>query len=72
MLFFCWIYSAFLFFISYFNIMAIMQFYKGFDLPIKNYKENNLDIPDSHWISLFIIITLWTFGSMIISNLIFI
>ena len=32
-------------------------------------QENTLDIPDSHWISLFIMITLWTFGSMIISNI---
>lgn len=46
---------------------AVLQ--KGFELPIKNYKENNLDIPDSHWISLFIMITLWTFGTMVISNI---
>ena len=46
---------------------AVLQ--KGFELPIKNYKDNNLDIPDSHWMSLFIMISLWTFGTMIISNI---
>jgi hypothetical protein len=46
---------------------AVLQ--KGFDLPIKTYKDSNLDVPDSHWMSLFIMITLWTFGTMIISNI---
>ena len=42
---------------------------KGFELPNKTYKENTLDIPDSNWVSLFIMILLWTFGTMIISIL---
>ena len=46
---------------------AVIQ--KGFDLPIKDYKENSLDIPESDWVSLFIMITLWTFGTIIISNI---
>ena len=46
---------------------AVLQ--KGFDLPIKNYKDNILDIPDSNWISLFIMISLWTFGTIIISKI---
>ena len=46
---------------------AVLQ--KGFELPNKTYKENTLDIPESNWISLFIMILLWTFGTMIISIL---
>ena len=46
---------------------AVLQ--KGFELPNKTYKENSLDIPESSWISLFIMILLWTFGTMIISIL---
>jgi len=46
---------------------AVLQ--KGFELPNKTYKENNLDIPESNWVSLFIMILLWTFGTMIISIL---
>ena len=46
---------------------AVLQ--KGFDLPIKDYKDNILDIPESHWISLFIMISLWTFGTIIISKI---
>tara|TARA_B100000579_G_C22045737_1_gene494759 strand:+ start:78 stop:491 length:414 start_codon:yes stop_codon:yes gene_type:complete len=46
---------------------AVLQ--KGFELPNKTYKENTLDIPESNWISLFIMILLWTFGTIIISIL---
>jgi len=46
---------------------AVLQ--KGFELPNKTYKENTLDIPESNWVSLFIMILLWTFGTMIISIL---
>ena len=46
---------------------AVLQ--KGFELPIKNYKDNILDIPESNWASLFIMISLWTFGTIIISNI---
>ena len=46
---------------------AVLQ--RGFELPNKTYKENTLDIPESNWISLFIMILLWTFGTMIISIL---
>ena len=46
---------------------AVLQ--KGFELPNKTYKENSLDIPESNWVSLFIMILLWTFGTMIISIL---
>jgi hypothetical protein len=57
-------------FFSSFYIMAnnaVLQ--KGFELPNKTFKENLLDIPESNWISLFIMISLWTFGTMIISFL---
>ena len=46
---------------------AVLQ--RGFELPNKTYKENTLDIPESNWVSLFIMILLWTFGTMIISIL---
>ena len=46
---------------------AVLQ--RGFDLPNKTYKEDSLQIPESNWISLFIMIVLWTFGTMIISIL---
>ena len=45
---------------------AVLQ--RGFELPDKKYYEINLDIPDSNWISIFIMTSLWTIGTIIISN----
>ena len=46
---------------------AVLQ--RGFELPDKKYYEINLDIPDSNWISIFIMTSLWTLGTIIISNI---
>ena len=46
---------------------AVLQ--RGFDLPIKTYKDKNLIIPDFDWISIFIMISLWVFGTVIVSKL---
>ena len=46
---------------------AVMQ--RGFSLPEKTYKEQNLIIPEFDWISIFIMITLWVIGTIIVSKL---
>ena len=46
---------------------AVMQ--RGFNLPEKTYKEQNLIIPEFDWISIFIMITLWVIGTIIVSKL---
>ena len=46
---------------------AVMQ--RGFSLPEKTYKEQNLTIPEFDWISIFIMITLWVLGTIIVSKL---
>lgn len=45
---------------------AVLQ--RGFNLPNKTYKEQNLIIPDFDWISIFIMITLWVLGTVFISK----
>ena len=45
---------------------AVLQ--RGFDLPNKTYKEQNLIIPDFDWISFFIIISLWVLGTVFVSK----
>tara|TARA_X000000368_G_C22946570_1_gene674647 strand:- start:130 stop:558 length:429 start_codon:yes stop_codon:yes gene_type:complete len=45
---------------------AVLQ--RGFDLPIKTYKEQSLSIPDFDWISIFIMITLWVLGTVFVSK----
>ena len=46
---------------------AVLQ--RGFDLPIKTYKDENLIIPDFDWISIFIMISLWVLGTVFVSRL---
>ena len=46
---------------------AVLQ--RGFNLPDKTYKEENLIIPDFDWISIFIMITLWVLGTVIVSKM---
>ena len=46
---------------------AVMQ--RGFNLPEKTYKDQNLIIPEFDWISIFIMITLWVIGTIIVSKL---
>ena len=45
---------------------AVLQ--RGFDLPIKSYKEESLSVPDFDWISIFIMITLWVLGTVFVSK----
>ena len=45
---------------------AVLQ--RGFDLPNKTYKEQNLIVPDFDWISFFIIISLWVLGTVFVSK----
>lgn len=42
---------------------------RGFTLPIKSYKEENLTIPEFDWISIFIMITLWVIGTIFVSRM---
>ena len=46
---------------------AVLQ--RGFSLPEKTYKEQNLIIPEFDWISIFIMISLWTLGTVVVSKL---
>jgi hypothetical protein len=46
---------------------AVIQ--RGFNLPEKTYKDQNLIIPEFDWISIFIMITLWVIGTIIVSKL---
>ena len=46
---------------------AVLQ--RGFNLPEKTYKEQNLTIPEFDWISIFIMITLWIIGTIVVSKL---
>ena len=46
---------------------AVLQ--RGFSLPEKTYKEQNLTIPEFDWISIFIMISLWTLGTVVVSKL---
>lgn len=46
---------------------AVMQ--RGFNLPEKTYKEQELMIPEFDWISIFIMITLWVIGTIVVSKL---
>tara|TARA_B100000795_G_scaffold269766_4_gene260305 strand:- start:1004 stop:1438 length:435 start_codon:yes stop_codon:yes gene_type:complete len=46
---------------------AVLQ--RGFNLPNKSYKETNLIVPDFDWISIFIMITLWVLGTIIVSKM---
>ena len=46
---------------------AVLQ--RGFDLPIKTYKDESLLIPEFDWISIFIMITLWVVGTVFVSKL---
>ena len=46
---------------------AVLQ--RGFSLPEKTYKEQNLTIPEFDWISVFIMISLWTLGTVVVSKL---
>lgn len=46
---------------------AVMQ--RGFNLPEKTYKEQDLMIPEFDWISIFIMITLWVIGTIVVSKL---
>ena len=43
--------------------------HRGFSLPEKTYKEQNLIIPEFDWISIFIMISLWTLGTVVVSKL---
>jgi hypothetical protein len=45
---------------------AVLQ--RGFNLPNKTYKEQNLIVPDFDWISFFIIISLWVLGTVFVSK----
>ncbi len=45
---------------------AVMQ--RGYNLPEKTYKEQNLMIPEFDWLSIFIMITLWVLGTIIVSK----
>ena len=46
---------------------AVMQ--RGFNLPEKTYKEQQLIIPEFDWISIFIMITLWVIGTIVVSKM---
>lgn len=46
---------------------AVLQ--RGYMLPAKTYKEENLTIPEFDWISIFIMITLWVLGTIIVSRM---
>ena len=46
---------------------AVLQ--RGFSLPEKSYKEQQLMIPEFDWISIFIMITLWVIGTIVVSKL---
>ena len=46
---------------------AVLQ--RGFNLPEKTYKEENLIIPDFDLISIFIMITLWVLGTVFVSKM---
>ena len=46
---------------------AVLQ--RGFSLPEKSYKEQQLIIPEFDWISIFIMITLWVIGTIVVSKL---
>jgi hypothetical protein len=46
---------------------AVLQ--RGFSLPEKTYKEQNLTIPEFDWISIFIMITLWIIGTIVVSKM---
>lgn len=45
---------------------AVLQ--RGYNLPEKTYKEQNLMIPEFDWLSIFIMITLWVLGTIIVSK----
>ena len=45
---------------------AVLQ--RGYRLPEKSYKEQNLMIPEFDWLSIFIMITLWVLGTIIVSK----
>lgn len=46
---------------------AVLQ--RGFNLPEKSYKEQSLTIPEFDWISIFIMISLWTLGTVVVSKM---
>lgn len=46
---------------------AVLQ--RGFNLPEKTYKEQQLIIPEFDWISIFIMITLWVIGTIVVSKM---
>ena len=46
---------------------AVLQ--RGYMLPKKTYKEQDLTIPEFDWISIFIMITLWVLGTIIVSRM---
>ena len=46
---------------------AVLQ--RGFNLPEKTYKEQNLTVPEFDWISIFIMITLWVIGTIVVSKM---
>lgn len=46
---------------------AVLQ--RGFNLPNKTYKEQSLSIPDFDWLSIFLMITLWVLGTVIVSKM---
>ena len=46
---------------------AVLQ--RGFNLPEKTYKEQQLIIPEFDWISIFIMITLWVIGTIVVSKI---
>ncbi len=46
---------------------AVLQ--RGFNLPEKSYKEQTLTIPEFDWISIFIMISLWTLGTVVVSKM---
>jgi len=46
---------------------AVLQ--RGFNLPEKTYKDENLIVPDFDWISIFIMISLWVLGTVFVSKL---
>uniref|UniRef100_A0A6C0LWX0 Uncharacterized protein n=1 Tax=viral metagenome TaxID=1070528 RepID=A0A6C0LWX0_9ZZZZ len=45
---------------------AVLQ--RGFNLPNKTYKDQSLAIPDFDWLSIFLMITLWVLGTVIVSK----
>lgn len=46
---------------------AVLQ--RGFELPEKSYRDRTLIIPDFDWISIFLMITLWVLGTIIVSRM---